>query len=143
MKLLKHHLLKLLTTSIITIIGYLSYEKYTTVQILPFYSLDESLTLTKNPKNKPLILELYRLGAQVRHTQSPSQHDIMLVSNTFLPPQPPTTVEHPLDAQILLTRLCKDSCRALRCRIDPGLGHACRVNCPRYKIRACRLAIKL
>lgn len=147
MNFLRRHLLNLFTVSLIGFIGYLSYEKYLSVQSLPSYSLEEALSLNKNPKNKPLILELYRLNDQILETEEQSNEvPLLFISND--PTEKSISMNQVADAQvtdakILLNRICKDSCRALRCRMDPGLGHACRVNCPQHKITHCRLAVKL
>lgn len=111
------------------IIGCLFYKRYETIQTLKPYSMETVLLLNENPKNKPLILKLFKWGEEVGPYRDTSSSQIL-----------DKNLRH---KKILLNRMCKDSCRALRCRMDPGLGHACRINCPQKTIYTCRLSLKL
>lgn len=126
---LQHHLLSVFIVLTFGIIGFLSWEKYHITENLEDYTLEDVLEMTTHKKNTPLILELFKLGDQVKKNRDLSYHNIK--------------DETERDALILLTRICKDTCKAIRCRIDPGLGHACRINCPQSKIKPCRLSVKI
>lgn len=104
------------------------YKKYEVNRSLEIYSHARVLSHTQNPKNVPLIEELYRLGGKVEPVKGLNSKQI-------------TDPEQKSD-YILLSKICKDSCLPLRCRMDPGLGHACRINCPAHKIKFCITSLK-
>lgn len=104
------------------------YKKYEANRSLEIYSHARVLSHTQNPKNVPLIEELYRLGGKVESVKGLNSKQI-------------TDPEQKSD-YILLSKICKDSCLPLRCRMDPGLGHACRINCPAHKIKFCITSLK-
>lgn len=106
----------------------LLYHKYQTNKALEIYSYEQVLAHAKKPKNLPLINELYRLGNQVRSFKDLKSREV--------------SDEEKRSAHILLSKICKDSCLPIRCRIDPGLGHACRLNCPVRKVKFCVTSLK-
>lgn len=94
----------------------------------PTYSKEHILRNVRQVKNRPLVEELVALHDSVGeaiHQKSGAVEDIQKRANL-----------------ILLTKICKDSCKAIRCRVDPGLGQACRQNCPQGKTNFCILATK-
>ena len=109
-------------------LGYFTYQKYQKSSHQQDYDLEYVLRFTKNNKNRPIIEELFRLGDKVRDVRD-------LKSSQVLDDEKRNTL-------ILLNRMCRDTCKTIRCRIDPGLGHACRINCPARKMKACKLATK-
>lgn len=125
---LQRHLLSVFIVIILGIIGYLSWEKYCITETLEDFTVEEVIQITTNPKNKPFIYELFKLGNKVKNIRDVSYHDVL--------------GEEKKNDLLVLTRICKDTCKAIRCRIDPGLGHACRINCPKSKIRPCRMSVK-
>ncbi len=111
-----------------TILSYIGYERYQYNVVLPFYSQELLLSEATQERNKPLINELFRLGEIVGDLKEVKSSTI---DNT-----------EQKEAHILLSKICRDSCLPVRCRLDPGLGHACRVNCPTRKIRFCITTLK-
>lgn len=108
------------------LVGYLGWIKYCDTAQLPTYSKSHILSNVKKNKNVPLAEELFVLGDSVK--------DVLTAR--------PGSVSDPKKRSklILLNKVCKDSCKAIRCRVDPGLGHACRQNCHPKKVRSCILA---
>lgn len=125
---LKPTLLPLLIIATFAFIGYMSYEKYKGTQVAPTYTLEEVLQHTHKEKNKPLVIELFRLGDIARDSLHLKRSEI--------------ADKETRHARTLLNRICKDTCKAIRCRIDPGLGHACRINCPGAKLTPCKMAVQ-
>lgn len=113
---------------LISVIPCLLYEKYQSNRNLEVYSYEQVIENTVKPKNIPLVEELYRLGSQVTKVKD-------LKSKEITDPDQKKT-------HILLSKICKDSCLPVRCRIDPGLGQACRINCPAHKIKFCVTSLK-
>lgn len=120
--------LLLIILGIIAAVGLLAFGKYQANQALGDYSYEQVVAHVKKPKNIPLIEELYRLGDRVRSVKDLKSRDI--------PDQ------EQRNSRILLGKICKDSCLPIRCRMDPGLGHACRVNCPARKVKFCITSLK-
>ncbi len=111
-----------------TILSYMGYERYQHNVVLPVYSKERLLSEATQERNKPLINELFRLGEIVG--------DLKEVKSATI------DNKEQRDAHILLSKICRDSCLPVRCRLDPGMGHACRVNCPTRKIRFCITTLK-
>ncbi|MBW8309960.1 MAG: hypothetical protein K0M45_10085 [Candidatus Paracaedibacteraceae bacterium] len=109
-------------------IAFLIYHKYQANRFLEFYTHEQVLRHTKKVKHIPLIEELYRLGEQVASVKDLKSKDIKDAEQKKI--------------HILLSKICKDSCLPFRCRIDPGLGHACRINCPARKVKFCVTSLK-
>lgn len=109
-------------------LSYLTYQKYLRTAVPKDYSVEDVLRFTKLEKNKPVIEELFKLGDQVRDVRD-------LKSSQILD-------DEKRKAHILLNRMCRDTCKTIRCRIDPGLGHACRINCPDRRVKICKIATK-
>lgn len=122
------YLLPLLIVITISILGYFTYQKYQRTNQLQDFNVEYVLRHTKNNKNRPIIEELFKLGDQVRDVRDLKSSQIV--------------DEDKRKAHILLNRMCRDTCKTIRCRIDPGLGHACRINCPARRMKACKLATK-
>jgi hypothetical protein len=116
------------TLILATLIGALIIHKYQINQTLEAYTHEQVLGHVVKPKNIPLVEELYRLGNQVITVKGLKSKEIS---------DPDQRKAH-----ILLCKICKDSCLAIRCRLDPGLGHACRTNCPARKIPFCVTSLK-
>ena len=121
-------ILPFLVSIIIAILIVMTYLKMQDITHWPTYSKEHILRNIKQPKNLPLIEELFILSDLVKDIINQKSGSI-------------ETHEKRANL-ILLTKICKDSCKAIRCRIDPGLGHACRQNCPSGKIDFCILATK-
>lgn len=119
----KKYLFITLILMLCLIIGTTSFYRFDKNLQLPAYSQDTVLAETAYEKNKPLVKELYRLGNRVGDLKQSKSKNI--INN------------NQREAHILLSKICKDSCLPIRCRLDQGLGHACRVNCPSHKIRFC------
>jgi hypothetical protein len=98
------------------------------VDSYPPYTLEQVLRNTKKLSNQPLVRKLFDLGAKVGGIKDKKPGAIK--------------GEPQRDNLVFLTKICKDSCRAIRCRMDPGLGHACRINCPKKTVRFCSIAVK-
>ncbi len=114
---------------IITVaVSFVGYERYQKNIVLPLYSQERLLGESVHERNKPMIKELFRLGDRVGDLKEVKSRAIVNKDQR--------------DAHILLSKICKDSCLPVRCRLDPGLGHACRVNCPSRKIRFCVTTLK-
>lgn len=94
----------------------------------PTYTMDHVLRNTKKISNQALIRKLFALGQRV---QSVKDLKSGAIKNDQM-----------RDDLVFLTKICKDSCKAIRCRIDPGLGHACRINCPKKTVKFCSIAVK-
>ena len=122
------YLLPLLIVITISVLGYFTYQKYQRTNQLQDFNMEYVLRHTKNNKNRPIIEELFKLGDQVRDVRDLKSSQII--------------DEDKRKAHILLNRMCRDTCKTIRCRIDPGLGHACRINCPERRMKACKLATK-
>lgn len=98
------------------------------VDTYPTYSMDYVLRNTKKINHQALVRKLFDLGNKVQ-----SVKDM----------KPGAIKEEKLrDNLVFLTKVCKDSCKAIRCRVDPGIGHACRINCPKKTVRFCTIAVK-
>ncbi len=110
------------------VISFIGYERYQQNIVLPSYSQAHLLNEAAYERNEPLIKELFRLGDRVGSLKEVKSSTIINKDQR--------------DAHILLSKICKDSCLPVRCRLDPGLGHACRVNCPSRKIRFCITTLK-
>ena len=121
-------ILPFLVSIVIAILVVMTYLKTQDITQWPTYSKEHILRNIKQPKNLPLIEELFILNDLVK--------DII--------DQKSGSIQNPEKRAdlILLTKICKDSCKAIRCRIDPGLGQACRQNCPSGKVDFCILATK-
>ncbi len=107
---------------------WIGFERFETNLALPKYSKDQVLTITHSERNVPLVKELYRLGDRVGDLKEVKSKTIINKDQR--------------EAHVLLSKICKDSCLPIRCRLDPGLGQACRVNCPSRKIRFCITTLK-
>ena len=124
----RSYLLPALFITVLVTVGYLGCVKYCDNQTLPNYSKAHIIRNVRKPKNIPLIEELFKLNEEVREVVNDKPGGI--------------ADEKKRSTLILLTKLCKDSCKAIRCRIDSSLGHACRQSCPTRKIRYCLMATK-
>lgn len=123
---LSSFLLPLLIVSAFMALAFTTYQKYQRISLQNELSLEQVLFITKNKKNIPIIEELFRLGVQVRDIKDQKTSKV--------------EDEEQRKVLILLSRMCKDTCKTIRCRIDPGLGHACRINCPDRRVKLCKLA---
>jgi hypothetical protein len=94
----------------------------------PDYSFEHVLGNTKQAKNQPLVKQLFELGNKLSSLKDNKPGSI---SNNEL-----------REKLVFLRKICKDSCKAIRCRADPGLGHACRINCPKKTVYFCSIAVK-
>ncbi len=109
-------------------LGIFTFQKYQRSNQLQDYDLEYVLRFTKNNKNKPLVEELFKLGNKVR--------DVRDLKSSMIQDEKKRKIH------VLLNRICRDTCKTIRCRIDPGLGHACRINCPERRMNTCKLATK-
>lgn len=121
-------ILPFLVLGVFAVLVIMTYFKVQDIAQWPTYSKEHILRNVKQVKNRPFVEELLAL------------HDSVI----DVIDQKSGAVE---DSQkradlILLTKICKDSCKAIRCRVDPGLGQACRQNCPQGKVDFCILATK-
>ncbi len=106
----------------------IGYRLFFWVDSYPSYTEDHVLRNTKKINNQALVRKLFDLGHKV-HTVKDLKPGA--IKNDQL-----------RDNLVFLTKICKDSCKTIRCRIDPGLGHACRINCPKKTVRFCSIAVK-
>jgi len=124
----RRFILPLLVMTVLAILIVLTYLKVQDITYWPTYSKPHILRNVKQAKNLPLIEELFALNDSVKDVIDQKSGSVVdLAKRTNL---------------IFLTKICKDSCKAIRCRIDPGLGQACRQNCPEGKVDFCILATK-
>lgn len=124
----RRFILPFLVMVVLAVLIGLTYLKMQDITHWPTYSKPHILRNIKQAKNLPLIEELFSLNDSVKDVidqKSGSVEDVEKRTNL-----------------IFLTKICKDSCKAIRCRIDPGLGQACRQNCPDGKVDFCTLATK-
>lgn len=124
----RRFILPFLVIGVFAVLMTMTYFKLEDITQWPIYSKEHILRNTKQIKNRPLVEELFEIYESVK--------DVI--------DQKSGSVEDPQkrDNLILLTKTCKDSCKAIRCRIDPGLAHACRQNCPEGNVNFCILATK-
>lgn len=109
-------------------LGILTYLKIQDTLQWPLYSQAHIIRNVKQAKNLPLVMELFSLHESVEDVINQKSGSV--------------TNEEKRTQLILLTKICKDSCKAIRCRVDAGLGQACRQNCPKGKVDFCILATK-
>lgn len=121
-------ILPFLVIGVFAFLAIMTYFKVQDIAHWPVYSKEHILRNIKQVKNRPLVEELLELHGSIGDSinqKSGAIEDAEKRANL-----------------ILLTKICKDSCKAIRCRIDPGLGQACRQNCPPGKVNFCILATK-
>lgn len=121
-------ILPFLVIGVFAVLAIMTCFKVKDIAQWPAYSKEHILRNLKQVKNRPLVeelLELHNSVADVIDQKSGAVED----------PQKRADL-------ILLTKICKDSCKAIRCRVDPGLGQACRQSCPQGKVDFCILATK-
>lgn len=125
----RQFILPLVVLSVFVGIGIMTCLKLQNINHWPLYSKEHILRNLKQVKNGPLVEELFTLHDSVKDVINQKAGSV--------------TSDEKRANLILLTKICKDSCKAIRCRIDPGLGHACRQNCPENKVYFCILATKM
>lgn len=124
----RQFILPLIVFGVFLSLGITTFFKMQDINHWPVYSKAHILRNIKQVKNAPLVEELFTLHDSVQDIIDQKAGSI--------------EAEEKRSRLILLTKICKDSCKAVRCRVDPGLGQACRQNCPESKVRFCTLATK-
>ncbi len=124
----RKYILPFLVLGVFLVLAVMTYFKVEDITHWPIYSKEHILRNIKQVKNRPLVEKLFEINESVKEV-------IDQKSGSVEDPQKRAGL-------ILLTKICKDSCKAIRCRVDPGLGQACRQNCPEGKVDFCILATK-